>query len=175
MKKLLYLLLFIPLLGWSQGETVISSTAAQVTAAINADTIAKLATKYDITEKTETVSRTIYVATTGSDVTGTGAVGAPFLTLLKAVQNIKPTINENVVITIQMSAGTYTFLWAPVMAQLPRFNIYDGGSITIQGNVVQNGGTFTLAAGSPADYVYTVTGRTFTANEPEKNDNRACW
>lgn len=57
---------------------------------------------------TESVSRTIYVATTGSDSVGNGASSAPYLTLLKALSTIKKIINPTVIITISVADGTYS-------------------------------------------------------------------
>lgn len=56
----------------------------------------------------ETASRTIYVATTGSDTTGTGLVGAPFATLARAFRDVKNFVPFGVTITIQLATGTYT-------------------------------------------------------------------
>jgi hypothetical protein len=49
---------------------------------------------------------TLYVATTGSDTTGTGAVGAPYATLTKALSTLPKVINHMVVINV--AAGTYS-------------------------------------------------------------------
>ena len=58
-------------------------------------------------ELSETVARTIYVnASTGNDTTGTGLVGAPFATIIRALKDIKPYIFAN--ITIELSGETHT-------------------------------------------------------------------
>lgn len=52
---------------------------------------------------------TIYVATTGSDTTGTGLVGAPFASISKALSSIAgKLIASGVIVTIQVADGTYT-------------------------------------------------------------------
>lgn len=51
------------------------------------------------------VGSTIYVDTTGDDVTGDGTVGNPFATVTKAVQLIG-TLNDTVV-TVQLGAGSF--------------------------------------------------------------------
>lgn len=56
----------------------------------------------------ETVSRTIYVATTGSDITGDGLVGNPFATILKALQSIKTDV-AGYTISIQCGSGTFAY------------------------------------------------------------------
>lgn len=71
---------------------------------------------------------TIYVATTGSDSTGTGASGAPFATPQGALLHLKDKwINNDVVVTIQCADGTYT-LTTSISPAHPC-----GGSIVIAG------------------------------------------
>jgi hypothetical protein len=54
-------------------------------------------------------STTIYVATTGSDTTGTGLFGAPYATISKALSSIAgKLIASGVVVTVQVADGTYT-------------------------------------------------------------------
>lgn len=51
---------------------------------------------------------TIYVATTGSDTTGTGASGTPYASIAKALSSIaNKLIASGVVVTIQVADGTY--------------------------------------------------------------------
>ena len=62
-----------------------------------------------IVPQVETVARTIYVETTGSDTTGDGlSVGTAFATLYKAITTIKPQI-YNCTVTIQLGTGTFTY------------------------------------------------------------------
>lgn len=52
---------------------------------------------------------TIHVATTGSDVTGTGAASAPFASIAKALASIAgKLIASGVIVTIQVADGTYS-------------------------------------------------------------------
>ena len=52
---------------------------------------------------------TIYVATTGSDTTGTGASGAPYASIAKALSSIAgKLIASGVTVTIQVADGSYT-------------------------------------------------------------------
>ena len=126
----------------------------------------KIATKYDLIEKTETVSRTIYVATTGSDVTGTGLVGAPFATPLKAYRSIKTIINTGVTITINIGVGTYNSVsLSDIGRELTTKTLLGTGTILTVTNLLLVKSGFTLVAGSPNAYVYTVSGITLVANE----------
>ncbi|EKO39696.1 MAG: hypothetical protein B193_1576 [Solidesulfovibrio magneticus str. Maddingley MBC34] len=51
---------------------------------------------------------TIFVATTGSDTTGTGASGAPYASIAKALSSIAgKLIASGVIVTIQVADGTY--------------------------------------------------------------------
>lgn len=77
-----------------------------------------------------TVATTFYVATTGSDTTGTGAVGAPWLTIQKAIDTLYSSYDlGNNAVTISVADGTYT---AGVSANGA---FVGGGSVTITGNV----------------------------------------
>jgi len=44
------------------------------------------------TNGVETVSRTIYITTGGSDSSGDGSIGNPYASFLKAIQSIKPIL-----------------------------------------------------------------------------------
>ena len=62
-----------------------------------------------VVPQVETVSRTIYVSSTGSDTTGDGTTaGTAFATLYHAITTILPQI-YNCTITIQLGAGTFTY------------------------------------------------------------------
>jgi hypothetical protein len=116
----------------------------------------------------ETVSRTIYVATGGSDSSGDGSVGNPYLTLLKAVQTIKTVINSGVTITIQIQPGTYNLTWKPIEKEFSRFIVMNAASgiksISIVGGMTQLTSGFVLTPGSPDAYNYTSTA-TWTTNQ----------
>ena len=61
---------------------------------------------------TACASKTIYVTTGGNDSTGTGAVGAPYLTVNRALQDIPYYLQHDV--SINIGAGTFTIgtaLW----------------------------------------------------------------
>ena len=54
---------------------------------------------------------TIYVATTGSDTTGTGLAGAPFASIGQALFSIRnKVIAAGIIVIIQLADGTYTIL-----------------------------------------------------------------
>lgn len=76
-----------------------------------------------------TADRTYYVATTGSDTANNGrTVGAPFLTIQKAVDVVAATLDlGGYAITVQVADGTYT---SPTSAKA----LVGGNLITIQGN-----------------------------------------
>lgn len=75
-------------------------------------------------------STTIYVATTGSDTTGTGASGAPYASIAKALSSIaNKLIASGVTVTIQVADGTYTVSSAIVIDHP------DADKIRILGNV----------------------------------------
>lgn len=67
---------------------------------------------------------TIYVATTGNDTTGTGLIGAPFLTIDRALQFIG--LNNPANVTISMGAGTFTM--PTVLTNL--YNITFNGTVS---------------------------------------------
>lgn len=73
---------------------------------------------------------TIYVSTTGSDTTGTGASGAPYATIAKALSSIaSKLIASGVVVTIQCADGSYA-VSSTITIDHP-----DGDKIQIIGNV----------------------------------------
>jgi len=113
----------------------------------------------------ETVSRTIYVATTGSDETGDGSVGNPYSTILKAYQSIKNTINASVEITIDVAAGTYTVDLLAIEAEFSKKHFLDQAGLYVNGKTTTISSGFTLTAHSPEAYIYDVAGATFTTNE----------
>jgi hypothetical protein len=88
------------------------------------DEILKAVTKLLISSNT-----TIYVATTGSDTTGTGLAGAPFASIHKALASIAGMlIATGVIVTIQVADGVYTVTSA-ITIDHP-----DGDKIQILGN-----------------------------------------
>lgn len=120
---------------------------------------------YGVIEHPEEIeSRTIYFATTGDDTTGDGSTGAPYATLLRALQSIKTIINSGVTITIQASAGTYNFTWKPIEKEFSRFIGMNFSSIIINGGMTQLTSGFTLTADNPNAYIYNSTA-TWSENE----------
>jgi hypothetical protein len=130
------------------------------------DTTSIIATKADLIETVETASRTIYVSTTGSDVTGTGLVGAPFATILRALQDIKSILNESVIITIDVSTGVYDIDMILTDLYTSKMYFKRNAGIVVAGKFTNDvtGLTITTSGGS-TPYIYNVTGATFTANQ----------
>ena len=56
----------------------------------------------------ELVNRTIYIATTGNDITGDGTIGLPYYSLHKAIENIGHILNGTT-ITILIADGIYDY------------------------------------------------------------------
>jgi len=119
----------------------------------------------DSLDLAETVSRTIYVATTGDDVTGDGSVGSPYATILKAAKSIKPIINKSVGITIYVNDGEYTFSMLDFLMELKRLRVDNSGYINVISNMNAYSSAFTLTEGSPDSYNYTISGYTPLSNE----------
>jgi len=96
-------------------------------------------------------SKTIYVTTSGNDTTGTGAVGAPYLTVSRAIQDIPYYLTSDV--TINIGAGTFTI--ASILYLRGRFGGGEGeGRIYITG---AGSGSTTLAMGDTGGfYLYDV-------------------
>lgn len=82
---------------------------------------------------TITTDTTLYIATTGDDVTGDGTIGDPWYSLNAAFDYLKDKwINTDVTVTISIAAGTYTDL-SEVVIEHPcasRIKISGGGSVT---------------------------------------------
>lgn len=114
------------------------------------------------------VTRTIYVTTTGDDNTGDGSIGTPFLTLQRALQDVKNYINVDEIITIDISGGinVNTELCEKEFARITRL---DGSKITIQGSMAQVASGFTLTARNPEAYIYESSGSSFTNNQHQDN------
>jgi hypothetical protein len=116
--------------------------------------------------ETETADRTIYVATTGNDTTGTGLIGAPYLTIGKALSTVKQIINSGITTTISIGAGTF------LLTESDTRNISKisgRGDLIIIGTMTSITSGFTMGAYDATDIVkYAVTGGTsgsWTANQ----------
>ncbi|MHC1791452.1 hypothetical protein [Solidesulfovibrio sp.] len=95
---------------------------------------------------------TIHVAATGSDATGTGAVGAPYASIAKALASIAgKLIASGVTVTIQVADGTYSIPSAIVI------NHPDADKIQIQGNTASET-TLTVGSVVAADKKFVVAG-----------------
>ena len=134
------------------------------------DQILKAATKLLIASNT-----TIYVATTGSDATGTGLAGAPFASISKALSSIAGMlIASGVVVTIQCADGAYA-VGGTITIDHP-----DADKIRILGNVSAETaisvasidaankkfvvtGNYTATAGLSSGDKFTVTGSSTAA------------
>ena len=106
----------------------------------------------------ETVSRTIYVATTGDDDTGTGAIGAPFLTIGKALSTINKIIDSGVTVTISIGIGTFTLSAADLVVLN---SILGSGTLKLQGTLTLVDSGFTMGSAQELDpLTYAVSGGT---------------
>lgn len=95
---------------------------------------------------------TIYVATTGSDATGTGAVGAPFASIAKALSSLAgKLIATGVAVTIQLADGTYNIASA-IVVDHP-----DADKIQILGNTSAET-ALTVASIDTAAKKFTISG-----------------
>ena len=80
-----------------------------------------------------------FVGPTGSDSTGTGTIGAPFATILGAVNNLKKlSIAPSATITLKLSDGYYA---GGVLALIP-WPLVIKGNVSIPTNVVINTGLY---------------------------------
>ena len=94
----------------------------------------------------------IHVATTGSDVTGTGAVGAPFASISQALASIAgKLIASGVTVTIKVADGTYS-LTSAITIDHP-----DADKILILGNTSAET-TVAITAIDSAARTFTVAG-----------------
>ncbi len=95
---------------------------------------------------------TIYVATTGSDVTGTGASGAPYASIARALSSIAgKLIASGATVTIQVADGTYTINSAIVIDHP------DADKVKILGNT-SSGQALSVASIDTASKKFVVSG-----------------
>lgn len=111
----------------------------------------------------ESAARTIYVETTGDDVTGDGSVGSPFATILRALQDIGTYVNASM--TIEIGAGTFD--WdVDCVNEFSRFRLTGNPNFRFNGDTptaVETGLTLTPQVGK--EWTYDVSGGTFTPDE----------
>lgn len=120
---------------------------------------------YDYLDGTETVSRTIYIdSSLGNDTTGNGSQSSPFASYLRAIKDIKPYVNENVAIIIDVSAGTYNVDMIDVDKYFNKIYFSRNSSFLVNGKFVTDVSGLTISA-SATQYIYNVTGATFTSNQ----------
>ncbi|WMJ83413.1 hypothetical protein ACS3UN_10090 [Oscillospiraceae bacterium LTW-04] len=112
-------------------------------------------------------SRTIYVATTGSDITGDGTSANPYATISKAVSMLTPVSAGNYNTTINIATGTYTenILIANisnVVTLSPSGSTTINGTLTISGAQIVLGNNLTINATSASAILVNVNrGGTF--------------
>jgi hypothetical protein len=116
---------------------------------------------------TETVSRTIYVDASGSDITGDGSVARlPYASIGKALNMIGRDILSGVITTINIGVGNFT-LSSSDLDTLSQ--ISGAGSISMQGTLVLCASSFTINSSLASDpLTYNVSGgstSTWTSNQ----------
>lgn len=115
----------------------------------------------------ESSNITLYVETTGDDVTGDGSVGLPFATILRALQELNTHVN--IIVTIQIGAGAFDYDW-DCANEFARLKLVLNSRIYINGvtpTVVESG--LTLTAQTNKEWTYDVIGATFTADEHDEH------
>lgn len=104
---------------------------------------------------------TIYVSTTGSDLTGDGTLSKPYATRQKAYDSLPKFIDNK--ITIQLAAGIYTEL-----ARFPTLTIAPNSYVRVLGTLDRSS-LFTCTGGDDINAdgyaVFEVAGESWTANE----------
>jgi hypothetical protein len=140
-------------------STIIST---EISNRISGDT--SLTTAITDLSAVEAVSRTIYISTTGSDITGDGSSGNTYASFLKAIQTIKPIINSGITITIDVAAGSYTVDMLEVDKYTRKLFLSRNAGITVTGKFTTDVSGLTITASS-TPYVYNITGATFTTNQ----------
>ncbi|MDD5013553.1 MAG: hypothetical protein PHW73_00440 [Atribacterota bacterium] len=124
----------------------------------------------DYINKAETVSRTIYYSSTGSDETGDGTSGTPFATPLKCVQQIAPYV-IGATITISGS-GTADF---PITADLGTEiakKTFINSTLAFFGATINDVETgFTMSKTSSRLFAYTLSKTGLTATENQYRGN----
>jgi len=89
---------------------------------------------------------TVYVATTGSDATGNGSIGAPFATINKAMAYIQNLDMRGHIAMIKLAAGTYS----DGLLYDSTYGLECGGKVVLSG-VVGDPGAVTITGGIQAD------------------------
>jgi hypothetical protein len=117
-------------------------------------------------DEIETVSRTIYVSTTGDDETGTGLIAAPFRNILRALQDIKDNV-EGVTITISLGGiGDFPVTYDE-MYELAK-KTFINSILEITGSdytTIESGFTLTKTANRCFAYTLTKAGVTVTIDQ----------
>ena len=108
-------------------------------------------------------STTIYVATSGSDTTGTGASGAPYASISKALSSIAgKLIASGTTVTIQVADGTYA-INSPIVIDHP-----DADKIQILGNTAAET-TVAISSIDTTDKTITMAGNYVSNADAAKN------
>jgi hypothetical protein len=153
------------LTGSTTGITSLSTAiSSEISNRIFGDT--SLTTAINIPYTEETISRTIYISTTGSDTTGDGSSGNTFASVLRAYQDVKTIINTGVTITIDVAAGTYNVDYSVIQKYYKNLVFLSNSGLIVNGKYQTIVSGLTIASsGSNTPYIYNVTGATFTTNE----------
>lgn len=104
----------------------------------------------------ETVNRTIYVTATGSDATGNGSSGSPYLTIGKALSTVNKIIDAGVTITVSIGVGTFSI----TDTDLTVISSISGlGELVLQGVLTLVDSGFTMGAADANDaFTHAVSG-----------------
>lgn len=113
----------------------------------------------------EATTRSIYVATTGSDTTGTGESTNPFATLEKALQFVNAVVDPSVTVSILLGEGSYDFsgsdlVIARTMGEGATIHIKPSATFANRWERVDVGGTIT----GISDNVFTDATKTWALN-----------
>ena len=109
----------------------------------------------------EIVSRTIYVETTGSDITGDGSIGLPYATIHKALLDIGDDIRAD--ISLQFGLGVFDYTMADRYL-LDEKKVSDGHQLLIVGTWKDELTGFTLVADGTNPFLYNMAGQTMVAD-----------
>jgi len=111
----------------------------------------------------EILPRTIYVETTGSDLTGDGtSIGTAYATFNKALQDIGTHIRAN--ITIKFGVGSFEYAMVDRYL-LDKKIVVNGAQLLIQGEFTDELTGFSLTPDGTNPFLYTMSGQTMVAGD----------
>jgi hypothetical protein len=96
----------------------------------------------------ETITKTIYVSTSGNDIAGDGSVDSPYLTIGQALSTVKKIINSGITITISVGVGTFSMSTLDINVLR---SLTGAGTLIIQGTLVLVDSGFTMGAALALD------------------------